>query len=600
MIEALTFLVLPLSFLSIGNLLVRKLKGDVLLPPTEFHLTGFSLGIVFFSYYWFVAGLFGLIGKPALYFYLGAALLLALWGWRNVAEASVLKFKALKACFQTDLLGKLLTLELLAIFILTFLRCWSSYIEGDSLVYHLYLPKMFVLKGALWKVPFSEHAFWPLLAQLCFIPGEILHSLLLSKWVTYLVFSSLSLLVGIFVYKKTKDIPASLLASVLIAGSPTFFIHAPSTYNDIYYSFFLIGSLVLIEGHDFSERHPSPILFLAGLLCGAALAVKYIALYGFLALLPVLFLKKGHWKGIVFFAVGVFLASFAYYLRSYLEYGNPVFPFAQGIFGTRFGYGLSRVGLVGSNLSDFDYGTGKGIIDFLLLPLFLTVNPPPFGNEKLGFLILPSFFLIPFAWRQNLNFLIFSFLYLLVWFPLMQGARYLLPVWGAVAIMAGTGYFALASRWKKGGQTVLFLAVFTTFFHTAWAGYHTYKDLFLRKEDPALAIARWLNSKVPPDAGPVMVIGDERLYYYDFVTFREKTFRNFTSYPDFPDPKETVQLLDESGMRFFVGTQTPAPFDPLAYFEKLVQAGFYSLLDVKSATDGRQYKVFSRTTAVAA
>ncbi|MBN1688192.1 MAG: hypothetical protein JW893_03755 [Candidatus Omnitrophica bacterium] len=614
MMELFLFLFMGLSFLANGTIFLKiiRLRMNDDLPSFFFSIAAFVTGVIFYAYFWFVTGLVGLLGLYSVWFYGGISLVSLILGWKQLSFLPAAFRKFFLKIRHAGWINVLIASEIFVIFLFTFSRCWASYVDGDSLVYHLYLPKMFVLMGKIWHIPYSEHAFWPLLAEMSFVPGEVLHTIVLSKAVSFLLYVALSLSCGYFVWTRTQNMTASLLTTLLIAGGPVFFFHAPSTYNDIFFSTFLIMALLLMRMES-SKGKGWGVSFLAGLFCGAAVATKYLALYGVVAMSPVILLEwfQGHQKKQVFrnnllFLFGLTLAGLPFYLRSWIVYGNPVFPFAQKIFGTPFGYGLTQAGLVGSNVSHFIAGTGKGVLDFILLPVSMTFKPALFGGDKLGLLFLVSFPLMLFSFRKHLYLWCFLLVYTVIWFNLSQYTRYLLPGLALVAVLSGIGFANVQKRYARLAQVMGATFVLIGFIQLLWAGYHVKKDFFVRTSDPARGMGQWVSARINNPKEKVLLVGDNKAYYYDLIAIREMTFRNFTRYPDFDREEKTVQLLDKNDIRHIAivadshpysqSRQSEDRFRPEPYFKELTRVGYYENISEKVGSQGLKYDVYRRTT----
>ena len=138
---------------------------------------------------------------------------------------------------------------------------------------------------------------------------------------------------------------ATLAAAV--AGSGAIFIaELGTTFVDILWSSFILGALVLLARlpeHDrigFWDASALRSLALAGVLAGIAVGLKLVFAVYALALVLALFVawprRRFSWAAVALFGAGL-LAGFglsggywAYTLWS--NYGNPVFPFYNGIF----------------------------------------------------------------------------------------------------------------------------------------------------------------------------------------------------------------------------------------------------------------------------
>ncbi len=609
MAALIAFLFFPFGLLSTGYFLLRVLglseeKSGL---AGMVHVTAAMLGMLFFSYYWFVLGLFGLLNHAALYLY-GTLSLFLIWltraEWISLASSAK---KITSEIIRSDKITQTAAYLMIAVLATTFLRCFAGFIEGDSLVYHLYLPKQFVMKGAVWAVPFSEHAFWPLAAEMTFIPGELLKSLPLSKLASYLVYLSFVALTGCFLYAKTKNITSAAVTALAAASIPTLFVHAPSTYNDLFFGTYLAAAFLLYELPDPSVPRPLTLMGLAGLLAGGAMAGKYTAVFGVLALGLILILdffrsaqRKKHFRGCISFIAGLIVTGAPYYFRSYVQYGNPVFPFAPNLFGTSFGYLSEGASWTGSSSSAALAGAGRGILDLLALPLNVTFRPELFLGDKIGFLLLPASILIFFAWRRNMKIMFFCLVYILCWFYTSQVTRYLIPVLALWAVMIGLGFKRVRRLFPRAGAAAFVILVILGGFQSAWAGYHAYKDFFVRAEEDITPLAKRMNEFVDQN-DLALIVGDSRVYDFNFVIFREKTFRNFTRYPELPDEKAVLELFDENEIQYLImvhrmDASEPVPFNPSAYFQRLIDDQQFKEIHSEISRRGHQYTLYQKST----
>ncbi len=594
--SALTFILIPLGILAWGWTVTRS---EASRPADsgawlEQSLYAFALGLMLLGYFWFCAGLTGFLNRTALFLFLGLAAAAIFWK----AKLFVRLFHEIRRvgahAVSFSWFHRLVFLLLLAIGVFTLARCWAAYIDGDSLVYHLFLIKQFVAREKLWAVPFSEHAYWPFLAEMTYVPAEILKALFLAKWSSFLVFAATGALAGTAVYRSTRNTAAGLFSVLFLWGLPVFFFHAPSTYADLFYSFFLLAAFLLYDRERQTAGVRPSTMWVCGLLAGAALACKYTALYGvfglsLLILLEFLLFERNRrfFGAALCCAAGMGGSGLPFYIRSYLHYGNPIFPFAPGIFNTPFGSGFvsEQAALVGMNATELMSGAGRSPLDFLMLPWNITIHPELFHNEKVGFFFLPAFLLVFLAPRRLWRLWFVSLIFLFFWFAVSQLTRYLMPVLAVMAVLAGAGFDGLQRRWPKVYRLVLpvFLALGTL--QAAWAGYHAWKDFAVRpqvreEQKAAGVVNRWISDK----QAPVLVLGDNAVYDYDFVPFREKTFRNFTRSAERIREGGLLALLDQHDVRYILKVKNPneAPagndpgaFDPLPYYEKLFNAGHY-------------------------
>lgn len=278
------------------------------------------------------------------------------------------------------------------------------------------------------------------------------------------------------------------------------------------------------------------------------------------------------------------------------------FSFASKIFNTPFGHGVTSVGAVSSNLSDFISGQGRGVIDFLMLPLSLTRNPNAFGGDKIGLVFLVLMPVVIFVLIRRWRWALFLLFYTVIWFSLSQYVRYLIPVLSGVAILIGFGLNHLESKFKGALRKLLLILVGILTFQAVWSGYHTYKDFMMREADSIVEVADWLNEVITDPTTKVLVIGDPLLYYYNFRAFREKSFRNFTSYPEM-DVDDVLKLMDKEEIENVVVARPLVRsgiegsldlFNAFDYFDGLVSLEHYQILSEYKTREGKTYELYTR------
>lgn len=595
---------MPFGILATGFFLERRIfpRPAFLFFKSFPLLLPFSLGLIFFSYYWFLMALFGWIQPFAFLVWLVFAAAAFLMEHKRLHRGSR-HLRRWKQSLKDEswLFYGALGL-VMAVLFLTLIRCFSGYIEGDSLVYHLYLPKQFVLHGGFFAVPFSEHAYWPLFAEMSFVPAELFHSLPMAKLISWMVFTSTVGLAASFTYQQTHHAFSSALAALIIASAPVFFFHAPSTYSDIFFNFFLMGAFIIyLEAIRYQGSYFGYKMLLAGLLAGAAMANKYLAGFGVIALYIVMIFdlvrssdKKRFIMGILALSAGLFLIGAPYYLRSWIHYGNPVFPYAPGIFNTPFGYLEEGAKLLGSNASLEFQGAGRSVKDFFMLPFSLTLAPENFLGDKIGLMFLPAFVFLFFGASSQIRLLSFAFVFALLWFYTGQVSRYFLPPLMIVAMVGSVGLAKLLLKAPRTGKPFVWGMLLLGLFHTGWAGYHAYKDFFIRTEDPKTALAVQINQAISEHHNKVLVLGDAEVYRYNFQAFREKTFRNFTHYPEMPLHR-LLELMDSQEIHYILEVNTGySDYQRPEKFHELIQRGDYSSGVVLKA-NGLQASVYRRS-----
>lgn len=235
---------------------------------------------------------------------------------------------------------------------------WSSEFGGyDALSYHLQLPREWLASGRISPLPHNVYSFLPgyleaaflHLGALSFPPADdgliagdgerliacqLLHAALalLAAWVT-------GHAAGLAARHVGADEPrahlAALLAGSLVLATPWAVVTGSLAYNDMGVVAIFAGAVVvtLCRAQDASPVARGALL---GLLVATACSVKLTAVL--FVLVPVAVLASvttprcSWWRtSIACAAVGVVVVS-PWLLRNYAASGDPVFPFAAGLF----------------------------------------------------------------------------------------------------------------------------------------------------------------------------------------------------------------------------------------------------------------------------
>lgn len=326
-----------------------------------------------------------------------------------------------------------------------FLAALGPEFQPDALMYHLYLPKLYLSRGT---VAFYEHNFtsgYGLLPQLVFGVCDALGEIEGARLVHWSFFvASLFFVYGWI--KNLFDRTSALFATALLATPHMMGWCAHTANTEYFMTFFLLASArFLIFGNSLS-------IFVAGLLAGFACASKPIAVgFSGVAFLSFAIVNRKDlrslFKSALMFALGVIVAYLPWSIRSFLGTGNPFYPFLARWFGKDEGL-LEILGAVGKWMGHM--GLGKGPFTFLLFPILLPVlfllRPMIFGglDPHFGWLFAyAAFFMAPaFLGRNLLRWFVFTSL--LAFYLSSQQLRFLLPFYFVLAIFAASGFFKLS------------------------------------------------------------------------------------------------------------------------------------------------------------
>ncbi|HEY0838838.1 MAG TPA: phospholipid carrier-dependent glycosyltransferase [Vulgatibacter sp.] len=250
----------------------------------------------------------------------------------------------------------------------------------DSLVYHLALPRHFAMAGGyvrpddnlFFSFPLGWESILTMLHALGPAPDRFppFNPRLLGVWTTFgAAFAATGL-----ARAAGASARAAPWAGALLLLVPTVFEFGTSAYVEPW--LLLLATLSLV-GVTRAYRGQSGFLAPAAVCAGLAASVKYpgVAVILFLALLVLgTGLRRSEEEGRRAFAdaarfLGIAVAvGSPFYVRNWIDKGNPVFPLAFDVFGGA-GWDSWRDVAYGITLSN--YGLGREIVDYLLLPIRL-------------------------------------------------------------------------------------------------------------------------------------------------------------------------------------------------------------------------------------
>ena len=396
-----------------------------------------GLGFVIISYLIFLLGILRLLNP--IFISTFSLVIFILFLIYNLKDKKIFFFSKNKP----DKLSRLLILIIFFYLSLTFLCTLTPAVSADALNYHLYLPKLWLKEGRIFTLPFNIYSFfpqgWEMLYLYAFIMGGEISAKLLH-------FSSLFLILLLFYYF-FKDIFSlnsfiyPLMSFLIFISTPSVMRVASWAYVDVIQTFYILLSLYLLLFYFKKEERTS--IYLSAIFLGFAISIKYLSLI-WLIFFFLLFLEKSMEKRVAKFTIlkqlflyvlFIFLFASPFYLRNFLETGNPFYPFFYNIFDGKF-LNPEKSHLLSLYFKSFGYG--RSFKDLILLPLRLSFfaqfgNPYRFDGV-IGVIYLVALIILIFNFKKlNLKILPRSFFYfpvifVLIWFELSQQIRFLIPL----------------------------------------------------------------------------------------------------------------------------------------------------------------------------
>jgi 4-amino-4-deoxy-L-arabinose transferase-like glycosyltransferase len=336
----------------------------------------------------------------------------------------------------------------------------------DANSYHLNVAQQWLLNGRFVYLPDNFYGSWPLNLSVLY---AIEMGLLGGSTLPQLTHGGLRVLSVLLIYTYARPRYGSLaatLATLIFYSLPVITWLSGTAISDLGVAYFTL--FAVISWLRWIEREERPWLVMAALGTGLTMGTKLTGLFT-LALLTIAVFYAGWRKRrpVRVITLNVALVSGAalalalpWYLKSYLQTGNPVFPFGFGLFGGQ--YWTLDVDRQFLAMQFAFQQVGRSALDLILLPLRLLVPAhAPYEGP------ISAIFLIGAAWgavqRRNRTvhyLVVFAGLSFVLWALLTtQPVRMLLPVLGALSIVAGIGLAEVVRRYKRGPAVVGLIAV---------------------------------------------------------------------------------------------------------------------------------------------
>jgi hypothetical protein len=521
---------------------------------------------------------------------------------QNVVEPSGSEASAKPRSFSLERLPFLATCFTLVIAALVVLvNCFvpPGAHEWDALSYHLAAPKVYIQNHRIVYLPTDHHSNFPFLIEMLFTVGLLFDGYALAN---LFHFATGLLCVGaiFFIGKRHFSTAAAYIAVLTFVTTPIVLWEAGAAYIELGLALYVLLSVG--AGLEFRKNRDPRWLGLAGVLMGFALGTKALALVPAFLMAVLLLVEGAKFKNLRWYLLGAVLVGCPFYIKSAVQTGNPVYPFAYRLFGGRDW---------NTTLADAYAGTQKGfgphaklitaaddfkntrpdetpanpverLRNMLLAPFGVIVLPriyydyfdPGFLNH-MGFLYLslPMLLLVNVGARRKWSTSSvvkwcgwFVFLWFLVWALTMQYTRYLIPLLPGVALLGGEGAVRAISRWKWMGWivfAVIALQAYLALGHMIWVNERVNvliqvaratdpqaQQTYLKKSDNSYPAIQWINENAPPNQG-VVLYEETRGFYLDRPYLWGNALHSlYIPYPTFANGQEMADWFLSKGISY--------------------------------------------------
>lgn len=437
---------LLLGWAAAGRLIQRVLPHDGDLAGGEQALLAIAAGLGLASHFGLLLAVTGLVHRWVLVaIMLAGTAVLAGDIWANVRLVGKALGRAEKALSGGTKGWFTLPVGVyLAFFsVLVFVQAIAPEIQYDSLNYHLTVPRIFIEQHRLVAIPWIMQSWFAAGVEMSYLVAMLLAGQTAAKLINLAFLVVTAGLVYTFTRRHVSD-AAALPAAALFATTPFVAWEGATTYNDLPLAGFCLAAVIAIT--RWVEDRRTGWLVLAGAFAGFAVSAKlnaslFLAPAAVYVITACVLARGTSWRArtvsIIGFVVPAAATALPWPIVRFIQTGNPVFPFLNGIFKS------PLWPTVNERLNFSTFGIGTSLLALVRLPWAMTFDAMKFaeavpaGVLGAGLLALP---LLVFyrRWTKPIMLVTATLgLFAFTWTFTVQYLRYFFPALPLVSILAG-------------------------------------------------------------------------------------------------------------------------------------------------------------------
>jgi len=429
----------------------------------------------------------------------------------------------------------------------------------DALIHHLAIPKLWLLHGGMYEIPWADFSYYPMNIDLLYLVPLSFGNDIIPKFIHLFFGIGTGLLIYWYLGNRFGK-PWGLLGFLIFFSTPLIVHLSTTAYVDLGMAFFTTASILAFIRWREEGYQSTKWLILSALCMGLAAGSKYNALIAwfFLNAMIVFYHSKDTGKGlpalksgVMFFVVTLLIVS-PWYIKNYILTGNPLYPLFDHFFKLLPQVGSEESGLAvhvehnwASNI--FQRRTamfGETIWETLLIPIRMFFQGKDASPRYFDGVLNPIFIvMIPFAFLKNtvprhmIFFLLFSlFFFLMAYFLTVVRVRYILPIIPILTILTVTGMKNIVDRipvhpdaLRQAGllgmstAIIIFLSMnvmyLKNYVHIIKPfqfirGQET-REAFLSRHEGSYPAMRYINENLPQESRILLMFLGRRGYYLD-------------------------------------------------------------------------------------
>ncbi len=286
---------------------------------------GLFWGILGFGIYFL--GILGFFNKTAIISYsFLLVLILIIYSIKKKYFSEKLDFlKKAYSIIRSDWILLVLSIFVLAFFVLNFILTLAPEIEFDALWYHLTLPKIYLQTGSVeyLKGGLFYYSAMPRLVEMIYGFGLAINSYGLLVKLIHFSFG-IAWFFGIFIFaRQYLNRRNAMFSAVTIYSLYLVTWLSATAYIDLAVGFFVIMSLWALV--KYFNNHEISLLYLSAIFMGLNLSSKTYGLMILAVVLVILLFKSGLKKAFLYGLISIVIV-FPFYLQAYFATGNPIYP----------------------------------------------------------------------------------------------------------------------------------------------------------------------------------------------------------------------------------------------------------------------------------
>jgi hypothetical protein len=344
-------------------------------------------------------------------------------------------------------------------------------ISRDALIHHLAVPKLWLKNGGFYEIPWADYSYYPMNINLLYLVCLYFKNDIAPKFIHLGFGLGTGWLVYIYLQHRCNR-NWGLLGMIIFFTTPIVVWLSTSAYIDLGMTFFTTASVLAFIRWQDSAYNQITWLLISSICMGLAIGSKYNALIAFLILNLMVMYSYAHDTkmqmaavkyGLIFFAVAVLIVS-PWYLKNFLQTGNPFYPLFNSLFQSinhtpvqeiLHKEATQKIGSLGFfQMREVMYG--ESFWETLLIPLRMFFQGEDDSYRYFQGVLNPILILfLPFILLNKENkkdkfvFILFSvFFIIMAYFLTEKQVRYILPVLPFLSIIAVMGIKNLDDKLK--------------------------------------------------------------------------------------------------------------------------------------------------------